>query len=66
MFSISQVLVGSAPLKPYGFDKGCKHTYIMIVQMILYVYSPSVVDDGVVCIVEEGRATVVLSREEDL
>ena len=24
MFSISQVLVGSAPLKPYGFDKGCK------------------------------------------
>ena len=24
---ISQVLVGSAPLKPYGFDKGCKHTY---------------------------------------
>ena len=24
----SQVLVGSAPLKPYGFDKGCKHTYI--------------------------------------
>ena len=28
MFSISQVLVGSAPFKPYGFDKGCKHTYI--------------------------------------
>ena len=24
VFSISQVLVGSAPLKPYGFDKGCK------------------------------------------
>ena len=30
MFSISQVLVGSAPLKPYGFDKGCKHTYIAV------------------------------------
>ena len=28
MLSISQVLVGSAPLKPYGFDKGCKHIYI--------------------------------------
>ena len=26
MFSFSQVLVGSAPLKPYGFDKGFKHT----------------------------------------
>ena len=28
VFSISQVLVGSTPLKPYGFDKDCKHTYI--------------------------------------
>ena len=28
VFSCSQVLVGSAPLKPYGFDKGCKHTFI--------------------------------------
>ena len=23
VFSVSQVLFGSAPLKPYGFDKGC-------------------------------------------
>ena len=30
VFSISQVLVGSAPLKPYGFDKGCKHTLSMV------------------------------------
>ena len=30
VFSISQVLVGSAPLKPYGFDEGCKHTYIYV------------------------------------
>ena len=29
VFSISQVLVSSAPLKPYGFDEGCKHTYIV-------------------------------------
>ena len=28
VFSISQVLVGSTPLKPYGFDKGCKHSNI--------------------------------------
>ena len=36
VFSISQVLVGSAPLKPYGFDKGCKHTYIHKVQVLIF------------------------------
>ena len=30
VFSSSQVLDGSAPLKPYGFDKGCKHAYIQL------------------------------------
>ena len=30
VFSISQVLVGSAPLKPDGFDKGCKHAYKVV------------------------------------
>ena len=39
MISISQAPVGSAPLKPYGFDKGCKHT-CLVPDLVLCMATP--------------------------